>query len=83
MAISYDESVFAMMELPGKLTWLGAAYGLIGPGWQGTFRVTHGGETATVVVILSEAETNAITAHLGQTKLDKRQAELVLQHGGR
>ena len=65
------------------MTWLGAAYGLMGPGWQGSFRVTHGGETATVVVLLSEAETDAIAAHLGQTKLEKRQAELILQHGGR
>jgi hypothetical protein len=65
------------------MTWLGAAYGLMGPGWQGSFRVTHGGETATIVVALSEPETNAIAAHLGQTKLDKRQAELILQHGGR
>lgn len=42
------------------MTWLGAAYGLQGPGWQGSFRVTHGGETATVVVHLSAAETEAI-----------------------
>src|SRR5690606_10303706 len=65
------------------MTWLGAAYGLQGPGWQGSFRVTHGGETATVVVHLSAAETEAIARQLGQEKLDKRQAELVLQHGGR
>src|SRR5690606_8774368 len=28
-------------------------------------------------------ETDAIATHLGQTKLEKRQAELILQHGGR
>ena len=65
------------------MTWLGAAYGLMGPGWQGSFRVGHGGEMATVVVLLSESETEAIAAHLGQTKLEKRQAELILQYGGR
>jgi hypothetical protein len=65
------------------LTWLGAAFGLFGPGWQGSFRVSHGGETATIVVMLSQPETDAIAGHLGQTKLDKRQAELILQHGGR
>ena len=72
-----------MTNSDATLTWLGAAFGLMGPGWQGSFRVIHGGETATIVVRLSEAETEAIARHLGQTKLDKRQAELILQHGGR
>lgn len=63
--------------------WLGATYGLLGPGWQASFRIGLGGETHTVVVLLSDAETDAIAAHLGQTKLEKRQAELILQHGGR
>jgi hypothetical protein len=27
-----------------SITWLGAAYGLMGPGWQGSFRVTQGSE---------------------------------------
>ena len=66
-----------------SLTWLGAAFGLMGPGWQGSFRVTHSGEITTVVISLSQAETDLIVSHLGQTKLEKRQAELILQHGGR
>jgi hypothetical protein len=64
------------------MTWLGAAYGLHGPGWQGSFHVIHGGETATVVVSLGQEETDAIATRLGQEKLEKRQAELILQHGG-
>jgi hypothetical protein len=35
-----------------------------------------------VVVRLSQGETDAIAAHLGQSKLEKRQAELILQHAG-
>ena len=65
------------------MTWLGAAFGLMGPGWQGSFRVTGGGETRTVVVDLDAGEVEAICKHLGQTKLEKRQAELILQYGGR
>lgn len=65
------------------LTWLGATYGLMGPGWQASYRITGGGEPGVVVVLLSESETAAIAAHLGQTKLEKRQAELILMHGGR
>ena len=66
-----------------RLVWLGAAYGLLEPGWQATYRVIHRSQTHTVVVGLSEDETAAIAALLGQAKLEKRQAELVLQHGGR
>ena len=66
-----------------RLVWLGAAYGLLEPGWQATYRVIRGSYTHTVVVGLSEDETAANAALLGQTKLEKRQAELVLQHGGR
>jgi hypothetical protein len=72
-----------MMADERELTWLGAAFGLTGPGWQGSFLVRHGGDDASVVVVLSQAETQAIVAQLGQTKLEKRQAELILQHGGR
>ena len=71
------------MTEQSNLVWLGATYGLLGPGWQASYRVTLGGETNTVVVLLSQDETDAIATHLGQTKLEKRQAELILQHGGR
>ncbi len=72
-----------MTNSDNTLVWLGATYGLLGPGWQASYRVAAGGETSTVVVTLSQEETDAIAAHLGQTKLEKRQAELILQHGGR
>jgi hypothetical protein len=65
------------------LTWLGAAYGLFAPGWQGSFRVSGSGEPRTIVISLDASETDAIARHLDQTKLDKRQAELILQHAGR
>jgi len=65
------------------LTWLGATYGLMGPGWQASFRVAAADGPHTVVVWLDEDQTAAIATHLGQTKLEKRQAELILQHGGR
>ena len=78
-----DAKAYDMIDSDISLTWLGAAYGLMGPGWQGSFRVTHDGESSTIVVLLSEAETEAIATHLGQTKLEKRQAELILQYGGR
>lgn len=71
-----------MTEGP-SLTWLGAAFGLMGPGWQGSFRVLGAANVQTVVVRLDEAEVQAICDHMGQTKLEKRQAELILQHGGR
>jgi hypothetical protein len=38
------------------MTWLGAAYGLLGPGWQGSFRVTHGGETASITPLMRIAD---------------------------
>lgn len=66
-----------------ELQWLGAAFGMMGPGWQGSFRIPTAGDVLTVVVILDEAEVRAICVHLGQEKLEKRQAELILQHGGR
>jgi hypothetical protein len=65
------------------MTWLGAAFELLGPGWQGSFRVAADGEPRTVVVWLDAAQTDAIVRHLGQSKLEKRQAELILQHAGR
>ena len=71
------------MAEDASLLWLGATYGLLGPGWQASFRVEQGGDVQTVVVLLSQEETDAIAAHLGQSKLEKRQAELILQHGGR
>ena len=71
------------MRAEVTLIWLGAAFGLMAPGWQGSFRVMRGPETTIVVVLISAEETDAIAAHLGQTKLEKRQAELILQHGGR
>jgi hypothetical protein len=65
------------------LTWLGAAFGLLGPGWQGSFRLSSDREPTTVVAWLDAATTDAIARRLGQSKLDKRQAELILQHAGR
>jgi hypothetical protein len=65
------------------LTWLGATFGLLGPGWQGSFRLAGDREPSTVVVWLDAPTTDAIARRLGQPKLEKRQAELILQHAGR
>ncbi len=70
------------MAEDASLLWLGATYGLLGPGWQASFRVEQGDDAQTVVVLLSQEEHDAFP-YLGQSKLEKRQAELILQHGGR
>jgi L-alanine-DL-glutamate epimerase-like enolase superfamily enzyme len=37
------------------LTWLGAAYGMLGRRWQCRFSVTHGGETASITPFMKIA----------------------------